>query len=159
MIAPAAYVLYGIGFQDIASVCGTLKITCINDNTFYNYAKRWIYPSITRNFFKLQHNLIEQLKNGDKPLVLSGDGQYDSPGHCAKHCAYTALAQHWIFSIGFFRWGSRFTYRAMTFQFTSYKQYTRLCKIHQCFTLNHSNQCTDVFIQDLQNCKARPQNG
>ena len=31
------------------------------------------------------------MKNTDKPLVLSGDGQYDSPGHCAKYCAYTVV--------------------------------------------------------------------
>ena len=28
---------------------------------------------------------------GDQPVVISGDGQMDSPGFCAKNCTYTMM--------------------------------------------------------------------
>ena len=86
---PSAFALNGLGYADITSFCKTLNLPCISKAQYYRNVKKFLYPQICRRFSSMRKSLIEQIKG--KVLILAGDGQFDSPGHCAKYCTYSIL--------------------------------------------------------------------
>lgn len=39
-------------------------------------------------------NNLNEIKNSEENIWLAGDGQFDSPGFCAKYCAYSIMDLH-----------------------------------------------------------------
>ena len=91
MLVSAAFVLNGHGFEAIKSVSSTLKMPSVGNGTFYRNVRKWIYPSINRKFSAMQVRVLTHVKQLVGKLTISGDGQFDSPGHCAKYCSYTII--------------------------------------------------------------------
>jgi len=40
---------------------------------------------------KRKRKNVDKLKNGSNKIWLAGDGQFDSPGFCAKYCTYSMM--------------------------------------------------------------------
>jgi hypothetical protein len=47
--------------------------------------RKFVAPVIRQTFHDKRNNLIEALKRSDEDILIGGDGQYDSPGCCAKY--------------------------------------------------------------------------
>lgn len=80
----------GIGFTGLQELFQLLEMPIISGKTFYNLAKRWLYPLITEQFTRMKSEIIRELRSTGN-LVLCGDAQFDSPGYSAKFCTYTIM--------------------------------------------------------------------
>ena len=62
---------------------------CIHGyRSFFQHQKQFLFPSVLRHWETYQAKLLHQLQ-GIEHVVWSGDGRFDSMGHCAKFGAYT----------------------------------------------------------------------
>lgn len=86
----AAAKMNGVGFTALQELFKTLEMPFISNKTFYNIAKRWLYPVIYKEFTKVRTEIITELKVTDN-IMLCGDAQFDSPGYSAKFCTYTIM--------------------------------------------------------------------
>jgi hypothetical protein len=68
-----------------------LESPCISKPVFNRIRKVWLFPVIYRSFVDKKSAIVEKLKSSNVKLVLSGDGQYDSPGFSAKYCTYSIM--------------------------------------------------------------------
>lgn len=93
VLLPSAFILNGCGFEELKSVMKTLKMPTQTNGSFFSHVKKWTYPAISKQFLLQQTRIVEGLKKLPSECVISGDGQFDSPGHCAKYCAWTAAEQ------------------------------------------------------------------
>ncbi|KAG0410343.1 hypothetical protein HPB47_012530, partial [Ixodes persulcatus] len=58
--------------------------------TFFNYQRGYLLPAINRIWQQQQDELFSELVGHE--VDLAGDGQYDSPGFCAKYMTYSLHA-------------------------------------------------------------------
>ena len=82
--------LCGIGYSAIQAVMAAMKMPFINRSRFIDITKAWFNPVVYNYFIPIRDAAMAQLKARDTK-ILSGDGQFDSPGHCAKFCVYTIM--------------------------------------------------------------------
>ena len=68
-----------------------LRIQCITSNTFFRHQRLYTIPVILQTWKTAQEEILQELKNLDGGLVVSGDCRSDSPGHCAKYGTYTLI--------------------------------------------------------------------
>lgn len=62
---------------------------CIHGfRSFFQHQKMFLFPAVLSHWETYQAKLFRQLQ-GMKEVVWSGDGRFDSMGHCAKFGAYT----------------------------------------------------------------------
>lgn len=77
-----------------------LNVACVSRSAFYRHTTAYITPTIVQCWKNEQNTLCQQLKDTGKPLILTGDGRCDSPGHSAKFGSYTVIEQtinsHWF---------------------------------------------------------------
>ena len=48
-----------------------------------------LFPTVLLHWKQYQRKLLDNLKAGEDPIVVAGDGQQNSMGHSAKYGAYT----------------------------------------------------------------------
>lgn len=89
VIIPSASSLCGFGFADLAEWCKTIRLPCVSSATYYRNVKTWLYPCISKMYLSMRSAAQERYKG--KSIVISGDGQFDSPGFSAKYCCYTIM--------------------------------------------------------------------
>ena len=65
------------------------QLAFISESTFHMYQKNYLAPQIHSLWNEMQAQLFENLK--DQPVIVSRDGQMDSPGFLAKTCTYTLM--------------------------------------------------------------------
>ena len=80
----------GVGFTALHDLFKTLEIPFMSSTTYYDLAKRWIFPVILKEFVRVRTEIITELKITDH-VMLCGDAQFDSPGFSAKFCTYTIM--------------------------------------------------------------------
>ena len=86
----ASSMLSGVGYAKIKSVFGLLQIPIITKKKFYLLGRTWLFPVISTKYRTMKESTLSELKNSND-LMLSGDGQFDSPGYSAKYCTYTMM--------------------------------------------------------------------
>jgi hypothetical protein len=59
--------------------------------TFYRLQRVIIHPVVWQYWSKMQTDLLERFRNNDTGLIVTGDGQFDSPGHTAAYCFYSLV--------------------------------------------------------------------
>lgn len=79
--------LCGMSFSLFKEFSNILGLKSISNNTFYTIIKRYVVPEI-KTFWLNERNLY--FKNASE-VRLAGDGQFDSPGYCAKYVTYTTM--------------------------------------------------------------------
>ena len=65
-----------------------MGLCAISPRTYFDYQKRFLFPSLLVHWEKYQARMYEAAKS-IKNLQWSGDGRFDSMGHNAKYGVYT----------------------------------------------------------------------
>lgn len=84
--AAAAILLSGYNFAKIERFAQFLGLSFISPSTFFRVQKLYCIPAIDEWWQWMRAELIDEFQN--KELVVSGDGQCDSPGFSAKNLCY-----------------------------------------------------------------------
>lgn len=74
----------------MTAFCNTLKLNFFTRTIYDKFLKLYIGPVICNVWEKEKKN-VKELKNGSNKIWLGGDGQFDSPGFCAKYCTYSIM--------------------------------------------------------------------
>lgn len=83
----AAAILYsGNNFTKIEQFSRILGLPFISKSSFFRYQRLYCVP-VVNEWWKWQQEVIMKDLKG-KELIVSGDGQCDSPGHSAKNLCY-----------------------------------------------------------------------
>ena len=71
-----------------------LGVRTISTSTFFRHQTQYLQPTIISAWQEHQAGLVKQLKaDHAKQVILAVDGRSDSPGHCAKFGATSAIEQ------------------------------------------------------------------
>lgn len=84
MVAPIPYV-------ELEAFSKSLGLAMFSKRSFIRIAKTHVYPVIDNAYTQMQDTLYNEIPN--KPLALSMDGYFDSPGFTAEYCVVTAVEQ------------------------------------------------------------------
>lgn len=89
IIVASSLLFSGNNFTKISLYAKCMQLAFISNSTFHRYQKHYLAPQIHWWWDKMQEKMFENLKG--QPVVVSGDGQMDSPGFSAKNCTYTLM--------------------------------------------------------------------
>ena len=70
-----------------------MGVATIHRNTFFRHQKAHLEPAVNQVYHDHQSGIIASLKEMGSPLVLTGDGRCDSPGHSAKFGTFSVIEQ------------------------------------------------------------------
>ena len=82
--------LSGTLFATFKVFCSSLKLVMFSRTTYDKIMNKYSYPLIEKIWEKKRIEQINDVKESGQ-LWIAGDGQYDSPGFCAKYCTYTFM--------------------------------------------------------------------
>ena len=85
----AAILLSGNNQQKISRLFQFAAIPAIDKNMFFRYQRHLFFPVIQEWWIWMKDAIIAELSVN--PVVLAGDGQFDSPGKSAKFLSYFLL--------------------------------------------------------------------
>ena len=89
-IQSAASLLFtGNNFTKLSLFAKCFGLAFISSSTFGRYQKKFLARPVHYWWNTMQEKMFEAL--GDQPVIVSGDGQMDSPGFSAKNCTYTLM--------------------------------------------------------------------
>lgn len=60
-------------------------------STLYNLQAIFVNRIIYSFWIRMQSTLLERFQQSGRPISITGDGQYDSPGFSARYCFYTLV--------------------------------------------------------------------
>ena len=84
--AAAAVLLSGNNFAKVEKFASFMGLSFISPSTFYRVQKLYSLPAIDEWWEWMRGELLVEFENEE--LVVSGDGQCDSPGYSAKNLCY-----------------------------------------------------------------------
>ncbi|XP_054773944.2 uncharacterized protein LOC129282034 [Lytechinus pictus] len=90
MLLSGAILFGGSSPTKVLRVLRHMNVKAITVETFMKHQREYLQPAVIRVAKKEQRKLINEIPEGE-PLILGGDGQSDSPGHCAKYGSYTLM--------------------------------------------------------------------
>ena len=85
----AALLFSGNHFAKLSLFAKCLHLAFFSATTFYLYQKNYLATPVNSWWYDMQAEMFKNL--GDRPVVIAGDGQMDSPGYSAKNCIYTMM--------------------------------------------------------------------
>lgn len=106
---PAAIIATGCSFSKLqlfAKVCmlilirsprldgryfQALRLKFGGESHFWRIQRACGVPAVAKATKECRNEMFARLKKIGPRLILAGDGQYDSPGSCAKQCSYTLI--------------------------------------------------------------------
>jgi hypothetical protein len=59
--------------------------TCCR-STLYTLQSEYVNRAVYSYWLRMQAQLFNTIRESGEPVCISGDGQYDSPGHNATYC-------------------------------------------------------------------------
>ena len=92
-LTAAGVVISGNNFEKIQMMMKFCNIHFVSESTFNRIQSLCLLPAVRELWERMKCRVWDGLK--DTPLVLSGDGRNDSPGHSAKYSVYT-LMEHFL---------------------------------------------------------------
>lgn len=90
----SALTLSGILYTQMVAFCNSLKLSFFSRPVYDKIIKRYTGPVICNIWEDQKKTTIDCIKNSENDIWLAGDGQYDSPGFCAKYCIYSVMDLH-----------------------------------------------------------------
>ncbi|XP_008188913.1 uncharacterized protein LOC103311124, partial [Acyrthosiphon pisum] len=87
----SALTLSGILYTQMVAFCDSLKLSFFSRPVYDKIIKRYTGPVICNIWEDQKKSTINSIKNSENDIWLAGDGQYDSPGFCAKYCIYSVM--------------------------------------------------------------------
>ena len=82
----ASIMVSGNNFAKVEKMANFLGLSFISDSTFYRMQRLYFIPAIDEWWSWQKEQLVQEFL--DKPVIVCGDGQCDSPGHTAKNLCY-----------------------------------------------------------------------
>lgn len=82
--------LSGTLFTTFKVFCSSLKLVMFSRATYDKIMNKYSYRLIEKIWEKKRTEQMNYVKESGQ-LWIAGDGQYDSPGFCAKYCTYTFM--------------------------------------------------------------------
>lgn len=86
----AALTLSGVLFNQMKTFCSSLKLAFFSRTVYDKFINNYTAPVVKLIWDQHRQNNINELKMGTS-IWLAGDGQFDSPGFCAKYCTYSVM--------------------------------------------------------------------
>lgn len=86
----AALTLSGVLFNQMKTFCSSLKLAFFSRTVYDKIINNYTAPVVKLIWDQHRQNNINELKMGTS-IWLAGDGQFDSPGFCAKYCTYSVM--------------------------------------------------------------------
>ena len=83
-----AVLMAGASISKLLLVFRHMGLSGINIRTYFVHQNKFVFPVILHHWETYRAALIQQLQQA-KNTVWSGDGRFDSMGHCAKFGVYT----------------------------------------------------------------------
>ena len=93
VVTAAGVLVSGNNFEKIQMLMKFCSIHFVSESTFNRIQSLCVVPAIKELWERMKQKIWDVLK--DTPLVLSGDGRNDSPGHSAKYSVYTIM-EHFL---------------------------------------------------------------
>lgn len=84
----------GINFSVFQTFANTFGLQFISHDTFYRIVKHFVAPAIAKTWEDHKQNLWSTIKSSNRNIWIAGDGQFDSPGFCAKYVVYSIMNLH-----------------------------------------------------------------
>ena len=91
LLLSSAILCAGASATKVFLVLRHLNCACISYSAFLQHQQYYLQPAIHKLWTTVQQDVVAQLKDLGKPLVVCGDGRADSPGHSAKFGCYSFL--------------------------------------------------------------------
>ncbi|MES9879454.1 MAG: hypothetical protein ABW185_01055 [Sedimenticola sp.] len=67
------------------------NVMCISMETFFKHQRKFLWPTIENVWTSAKTTLQATIRDRRQPIIVSGDGRADSPGHSAKYGAYSLI--------------------------------------------------------------------
>ena len=87
MTVPAAVFVTGNECSPFLEVCDTIGLEAMSERQWYNIQKAYVIPEV--NYAWAIHNESVMSAVSEKPITVSGDARYDSPGYNASFGSVT----------------------------------------------------------------------
>ena len=68
-----------------------MNIAICTRATLYNHQRLYVNQIIYNYWMRMQAGIVEKILRSGKPVNLTGDGQFDSPGFSARFLFYTMI--------------------------------------------------------------------
>jgi hypothetical protein len=68
-----------------------LGVATCSRTTMYNIQSVFANPIIFSFWSRMQQTIVDRFKQVGRPISVTGDGQYDSPGFSASYCFYSIV--------------------------------------------------------------------
>ncbi|XP_064619336.1 uncharacterized protein LOC135482820 [Lineus longissimus] len=91
LLLSSAILFAGSTAAKTLKVFSYLGCQAIKQGTFYQHQRQYLWPAVMTVWRENQQEVLQQVKDSRKPVVVGGDGRSDSPGHCAKYGSYSLL--------------------------------------------------------------------
>ena len=81
----------GLNMSQIFEFFRQLNLAICSRASFYRLQSVYVNPIVYSYWTRMQKQLQDHLKQIGRPITLTGDGQFDSPGFSASYCFYSAV--------------------------------------------------------------------
>ena len=79
----------GVNISQMLLLFKHMGLCSISQRTYFVYQNKFLFPSIVKSWRESQAHILHEIREYENYDTWSGDGRYDSMGHCAKYGTYT----------------------------------------------------------------------
>ena len=79
----------GVNISQMLLLFKHMGLCTISLRTYFVYQNKFLFPSIMKCWRESQAHIFHEIEDSENCETWSGDGRYDSMGHCAKYGTYT----------------------------------------------------------------------
>ena len=83
-----AVLMAGASINKVLLVFRHMGLCVYSARTFFRHQKAFLFPTVLHHWETYQASLVNKIKQL-KDVEWTGDGRFDSVGHCAKYGVYT----------------------------------------------------------------------
>jgi hypothetical protein len=83
--------LTGLSMSPILEFFRQLGLATCSRTTMYNIQSVFVNPTVFSFWTRMQEAVLDRFRCAGRPISITGDGQYDSPGFSAAYCFYSIV--------------------------------------------------------------------
>jgi len=91
VLIASSLMMSGINFNSFIEFCSTLNLNMFTRTIYDRHISRYFTPVVNFAWYKKQNEMLGKIRNSSDATWLAGDGQFDSPGFCAKFVTYSIM--------------------------------------------------------------------
>lgn len=96
VLIASSLMMSGINFNSFIEFCSTLNLNIFSRTIYDRHINRYFTPVVNFAWYKKQNEILENIRNSSDVTWPAGDGQFDSPGFCAKFVTYSIMDTGYI---------------------------------------------------------------